>query len=151
MDVRLVETPGQHGARQVGVAVEIERLAHEQLGDIGIAARSQEVVAASAILVFAVLDRLPRDGQHRAEIGQDRPEPVVAGEVAALQLPGAGRPEALSWVVQVPGVEIDDLRPLNRHHAADLSGSHRPGITTANGHNVLMRQLRPSVSFAIRS
>src|ERR671912_2099446 len=107
--------PGQDGPRQVGMAIEIECLAHEELGYVWIAARSQEVVAAPTIVVDPVLDGLPRDGQHRTQIGENRPEPVVAGEVTALHLPGAGCPEALPGVVQVPGVEIDDLRTLDRH------------------------------------
>ena len=71
--------------------------------------------------------------------------------MAALQLPGAGRPEALARVVEVPGVEIDDLRTLDRDDAADLPGLDRPGVAGPDGHDVPMIKVRPSVSFAMRS
>ena len=133
------------------MAVEIKGLAHEELGDVGIAARSEKIVAAPTIVVDPVLNCLPCDGQHRPQIGKDRPEPVVVGEVAAFQLPGAGCPEALSRVVQVPGIEIDDLRPLDRNDATDLPGPHRPGVPGPDRHDVAVSNIRPSVSFAIRS
>src|SRR5215203_770118 len=34
VDVRLVEMPGQHGPRQVRMAIEIKCLAHEELGHV---------------------------------------------------------------------------------------------------------------------
>src|SRR5215218_3246679 len=106
--------PGEHGPRQVGVTVEIERLAHEQLRDIRIAARAKKIVTTTAVLVFSVLDRLPRDRQHRTQIREHRPEPVEVGQVRAFELAGASRPESLPWVMQIPGVEVDDLRSLDR-------------------------------------
>src|SRR5205823_3882105 len=48
---------------------------------------------------------------------------------------GAGRPEPLARVVQVPGVEVADLRALERHDPAELPGPQRPGPTGPNGHH----------------
>src|SRR5215212_5732568 len=132
--------PGEHGPSQVRMTVEVERLAHQELRHIGIAACAKKIVATTAVFVFPILYGLPGDRQHRSQIGQHRPEPVEVGEVSALELTGARRPEALTRILQIPGVEIDDLRPLDRNYATDLPGSHRPGVTSPNWHNVLMRQ-----------
>jgi hypothetical protein len=132
--------PWKDGAGEVGVAVEIERFPGEQLRDIGVAAGPEQIVAAPAVRVFAVLDRLAGDGQHRAQVGEDGPEAVAVGQVRTFQLLGAGGPEALPWVVQVPRVEIDDLRSFDGDDAAYLPRLHRPGVAGADGDGMTMSQ-----------
>src|SRR5712691_10662281 len=57
----------------------------------------------------------------------------------ALQLPGARGPEALAWIVEVPEVQVADLRSLDRHDAHHRACFHGPRVAAADGDDVLMR------------
>jgi hypothetical protein len=46
----------------------------------------------------------------------------------AVQLLCASRPETFSRVVQVPRIEVDDLRPFDGDDPANLASEHWPGF-----------------------
>ena len=76
--VGLVEPEGQHRPRQVRVAVEVEVLARQQLVDVRVAPRAEEVVHAGprvgvGVRGFPVAKRVRDDREHWAEVGQARP------------------------------------------------------------------------------
>ena len=56
----------------------------------------------------------------------------------SLQLPSSRGPEALARVVQVPEIQVTDLRPLDRdqaHHGARLD---RPCVSAPDWHDVVV-------------
>lgn len=103
--------------------MEIEVLATAQHRiDVGIAPRAEQIMTAAAHLVDAVVgERVANDGAQRSEIRQRRPKPVADGDVRGMQLAGACGPETFSWVVQIPEVEIADLRAVWRGESKYLS------------------------------
>src|SRR6266567_606489 len=140
VNVELGETVGSDRAHQVGMAAEIEVLSVEHLVNVGVASRAEQVVAARAVRVAAVPDRVVGDREHRPEVGQGGPEPVVGGDVRAMELLGPRGPEALAGVAETPGVEVRDLGPLHGHDAEQLAGTHRPGATGAHRHDEALDQ-----------
>jgi hypothetical protein len=121
-------------SHEVAVAAEVEVLAVQELVHIRVAARSEQIVAAAAVLVAAVLNGVGGDRQHRPEIGQARPEPVERRQVRLVELSGAGGPEALARVREAPHVEIGDLRPLDSDDANELARADGPRAARAPGH-----------------
>ena len=101
--------------------MEVVRGAAEQLIDVGVAARAEQVVAAGVVLVAAVADGVGDERDHRPQERQVAPQAMAGGDVGAVELSGAGRPEPLAWIVRRPQVEIDDLRTVDRREPHDLS------------------------------
>ena len=107
MHIPLLQPPRPHGPRQVRVAVEVELTAREGRVDVGVAPGAEQVVDAAAVGVDAVPgERVVDDGAEGAEVGEGGPEAGVEAEVGRVQLLGAGGPEALAGVVEVPDVEV---------------------------------------------
>ena len=50
----------------------------------------------------------------------------------AVELARAGGPEALTWIVGAPQVEVEDLRPLDRREAHHAAGRCRPRVALAD-------------------
>lgn len=50
-----------------------------------------------------------------------------------VQLPGAGGPEALARVVEIPDVEVAYLGAFGRGEAAEVARGYFPGAAGANG------------------
>ena len=126
VDVQLGEPPRRDRPDQVRVAAEVELLSRQELGDVGIAARSEEVVAAPAVGIDPVLERVVRDRRHRTQIGERRPEAIVGRDVSPMKLLRPRCPEALARVVEVPGVEVRHLGTLDGDDPAQLAGADGP-------------------------
>ncbi len=108
------------------MAAHVPLLAVEQLVHVRIAAGAEQIVAAGAVGVAAVLHGVGGDREHRAQVRQARPQPIEGGHVRLVELARARGPEALARVGQVPDVEVRHLRALDRHDAEDLARPHRP-------------------------
>jgi hypothetical protein len=70
MHVELGQSVRQHRASQVGVAVEVKRLAGDKLVYVGVAAGAKQVVTAPPVGVDTVGHGVARDRGHRAKIRQ---------------------------------------------------------------------------------
>jgi hypothetical protein len=92
-------------------------------------------VATSSIGIDAVVDAVTDDRGHGAQERERRPETVVGRHVGAVELPRPRRPEALSRVVEVPAVEVGDLRPLDDRDPANLARVDGPGFPRADGND----------------
>src|SRR5207247_3868871 len=126
------------------VAAEVELLALvEELVHVGIAAGAEQVVAATAVRVAAVLEAVA-DRQHRPEVRQARPEPVERREMRPMKLARARGPEALPWISQAPDVEVRHLRPLHGHDAEELTGTHGPRPARAPGDDEPLDEAAPA-------
>lgn len=105
--IGFVQTKGRDRTRQVGVAVEVIRLAREHGVDIGVTPGAEQIVHAAPVLVFAVpREAVRNDGHQRPHIWQARPQPVMCCHVGGVQLLGPAGPEPLARVVGVPYVEV---------------------------------------------
>src|SRR5882757_19662 len=123
----------RHGAHEIGMAAVVEIVAGEHAIYVRFAARPQKVVDAPAIIVDAVTgEAVGGDGRHRPQIGQGRPQAVEHRHVRGLELAGARRPQSLARIVEVPQVEIADLRPFDRDNAKDVTCRHFPGPAGAD-------------------
>src|SRR5882724_2319604 len=147
VDVPLREVVGPHRAHEVTVAAEIELLPVEQLVHVGVAAGSQEVVAAAAVRVAAVLDGVGGDREHGPQVRQARPEAVEGREVRLVELSGPRGPEALARIGEAPHVEVRDLGALDGNDAEDLSRSDGPRPPRAPRHDEALDQ-RPRAGLA---
>lgn len=97
--VEFGQAVGQHGAGEVRVAMEVEVLTAEDVVHVGIASGAQQVVDAPAVVVGAIpFQGVVGERQQRAQIGQGRPQPVIACDVSALQLAGTRGPQAFCWL-----------------------------------------------------
>src|SRR6266851_54225 len=118
----------RHGAHKVGVAAVVEIVAGQHAIDVRVAARAQKVVDAPAIVVDAVAGQaVGGDGRHWPQIGQGRPQAVEHRHVRGLELAGARGPQPLARIVEIPQVEVADLRSLDRDDAKDVARRHFPG------------------------
>jgi hypothetical protein len=122
-------------AHEIAVTAEVELLAVEQLVDVRVAPRPEQVVTAAAVLVAPVADAVAGHRQHRPEVRQARPQPVEGHEVRLVELARARRPEPLARVRQAPHVQIRHLRPLDGDDPEDLPGTHRPRPARPPGHD----------------
>ena len=122
------------------MAAEVEVFSVEHLVHVGVAARAEQIVAARAIRVAAVSDRVVGDRDHRPEVGQAGPEPIVGGDVRAVELLGPGGPESLAGIAEIPGVEVRHLGSLHRHDAEELAGPNRPRAAGAHRHDEALDQ-----------
>jgi hypothetical protein len=119
--IALTEAKGRDGAHQVRVATDVQLFARQHLVNVRIAARAQQVMTSRAVLINAIADALSRHGGHRAQVRQTRPEPVEHPHMRAVQLLRASRPETFARVVEVPCVEVNDLRPFDGDDPANLT------------------------------
>src|SRR6266851_803971 len=88
---------------------------------------------APAIVVDAIAgETVGGDGRHRPQIGQCRPQAVEHRHVSGLELAGARGPQSLARIVEVPQVEIADLRALDRDDAKDVTRRYLPGPAGAD-------------------
>src|SRR6267154_1502481 len=88
---------------------------------------------APAVFVDAVAgEAVGGNGRHRPQIGQGRPQAVEHRDVRGLELAGARRPQSLARIVEVPQVEVADLRALDRDNAKDVARRHLPGPAGAD-------------------
>src|SRR5438128_52339 len=81
----------------------------------------------------AVRDAVAGDRPHRPEVRQAGPEPVEGRQMRPVELARARGPEALSWISEVPDVEVRHLRPLDGDDAEELTGPHGPGPARTPG------------------
>src|SRR3989441_12775728 len=61
-----------------------------------------------------------------------------------VELARARGPEALSWISQVPDVEVRHLRPLDGHDAEELTGPHGPRPARAPGDDEPLDERAPA-------
>ena len=80
-------------------------------------------------------ERVVRDRRHRAQVGERRPEPIVGRDVGPVKLLRPRCPEALARVVEVPGVEVGHLGPLDGDDPAQLAGADGPRAPRPDGHH----------------
>src|SRR5580704_71746 len=131
--IELRQAVRRHGAHEVGMATVVEILPGQHAIYVRIAARAQKVVDAPAIVVDAVAgEAVGRDGRHRPQMGQGRPQAVEHRHVRRLELAGARSPQPLARIVEIPQVEIADLRALDRDDAKDMARRHFPGPAGAD-------------------
>jgi hypothetical protein len=142
--VELGQVKRRHRAHEVAVAAQIELLAVQELVHVRVAPRAEQIVAAAAVLIAAVLDAVCRHRQHRSQIRQARPEPVERREMRLMELAGARRPEALARVGEIPHVQVGHLRPLDGDDAEDLARAHRPRAARPAGDDEPVDQGAPS-------
>src|SRR5262249_50013754 len=141
--VALTEAIGRDGAHQIRVATDVQLFASQHLVNVRIAARAQQVVAPRAVIINAITDAVTRHGGHRAQIWQTRPEPVEHPHMRAVQLLRASRPETFARVVEVPCVEVNDLRPFDGDDPANLTCEHRPGFAGTDRNDEAINELAP--------
>jgi hypothetical protein len=63
--------------------------------------------------------------------------------MSAVQLLRPGCPEPLARVVEIPGVEVDHLRPLNRDDSTDLPGHDGPRMARSDRDNDAIDECAP--------
>mmetsp|Transcript_17422 Transcript_17422/g.70007 ORF Transcript_17422/g.70007 Transcript_17422/m.70007 type:complete len:297 (+) Transcript_17422:154-1044(+) len=119
-------------ARQVRMAaVVVLGAAAEHRVGVRIAPRADDVVDAAAERVgFVPRQRVVRDRRHGAHVRKARPQPVARGEVRRLELARLGGVEAFVEVVEVPEVEVADLRAFGADDAERAARRHleRPAV-----------------------
>lgn len=168
MDGGFGDGVGEEGADEIGVAVEIVVVAAiaaaaaaarvhlfdllargrvgraEEMVDVGIAARAQEVVAAAAEVGGAAAAAAAEAGRQRvgdhghqgSHVGEVGPEPVEGGQVGGVQLAGSAGPEVFGVVGGGEGVEVDDLGAVGGGDAEDAFGWEGEGEAGAGGQGV---------------
>src|SRR5262249_52087113 len=83
------------------------------------------------------------DRGHWAQVRQTGPEAVKDTHVRTVQLLGTSCPEPLAWVVQMPEIQVTNLRPGHGYNAADVSGPDGPRFPRPDRHHQLLDR-RPS-------
>ncbi len=144
VDVELGQVIGNHRTGQVRVAAKVELVAVEQLVNIRVAARPEEIVAPRAIRVDAVVNGFVDDRRHRTQKRQARPETIEGRHMRGMQLLGSAGPETFAGIVKIPQVEVRDLRSLRQRDPADLACGHNPRFSRALRHDDVLFE-RPSV------
>ena len=135
---------GSNGSRQVVVTGHVVVAVVEQLVEIRVASRPEQVVAPPAVRRRSRRQSVVGDRRHRSQVRQARPQAVERGHVRALDLPRPRRPEPLARIVEVPQVEVAHLRAFDRQQADDGAGSHGPRVAAPDRHRVRMRQAAPA-------
>mmetsp|Transcript_99527 Transcript_99527/g.310083 ORF Transcript_99527/g.310083 Transcript_99527/m.310083 type:complete len:316 (+) Transcript_99527:92-1039(+) len=131
----------QQCAQQVRVAAAVIVGAPQHRIGVGVAARANDVVHTGTVPVIAIpIQRVVRDGRHRPQVRQRRPEPVARRDVRRMQLARLAREEALREVVRVIQVEVADLRALAGHDAEELPGAHLESAGVPRWHHDLPGQ-----------
>ena len=124
--------------------MEVVRRAAEQLVDVRIAARAEQVVAAGIVFVTAVADGVGDEGDHRPQERQVAPQSMTGRDVRAVELSGAGGPEPFARIVASPQVEVDDLWAVDRREPHDLPGRHGKCVTGSTGTTTSLSRRRRS-------
>ena len=96
---------------------------------------------AATVLVDAISGQaVIGDGHQWPQKGQVRPQPVMGTDMRALQLPGAGRPQAFAGIVGIPDVKITHLWPDRCGNSKHMPSRDMPCAPSANRHLKLLDQ-----------
>lgn len=101
------QAPWCYGPSQIRVTLEVVLASRQNGVDVRITACAEKVVDTTAILVCAVPGEcIFHNGGQGPHIGEVGPQAVMSGDVRSVKLLSAGGPEAFTWVVKVPNIQI---------------------------------------------
>src|SRR5438552_3444468 len=112
----------------------------EELVDVGVAARAQQVVTTGTVLVQAVVERVGDNRRQRPQKWQVRPKTIPGRDVRPVELTRSRSPKSLARVVLVPDVQIEHLRALDDRETDDAPGSGGPGTTASHRDHLRLQQ-----------
>jgi hypothetical protein len=96
---------------------------------------------APAIFIDSIArETIRRDGRHGTQIGQRRPQAIEGRHMGGLELASARGPKPLPRIVEIPHIEVTDLRSLEGDDAKHMTRRHLPGACRADRNDHGVRQ-----------